>query len=79
MNRLVLVKDYQSLPQWCGVQRECGGLETMSEDILSWWVVILTVFFIVESSLLVYFVRWVLWRCNTVITELMIEKKKGEP
>ena len=51
----------------------------MSEDILSWWVIMLTVFFIVESSLLVYFVKWVIWRCNLVITELMIEKKKGEP
>lgn len=41
-------------------------------DLLTTWVFILTIFFIIESSLLVYFVRWILWRWNGSIQELLI-------
>ena len=50
----------------------------MNNEILSWWVIILTVIFILESSFLIYFMRWVLWRCNTALTELLIEKRLSD-
>ena len=31
-------------------------------DMMTWWISILTVLFVLESSLLLYFVHWILWR-----------------
>ena len=43
-------------------------------DALTIWVSILTIVFILESSLILLFARWILWRWNTVIQELLIAK-----
>tara|TARA_R100001163_G_C5053254_1_gene189850 strand:- start:1566 stop:1736 length:171 start_codon:yes stop_codon:yes gene_type:complete len=41
-------------------------------DLITWWISLLTIFFIMESALLLYFVRWILWRWNGSIQELLI-------
>ena len=43
-------------------------------ESLTLWLSILTILFILESSLLVYFVRWIMWRWNTVVQELLVAK-----
>jgi len=39
------------------------------------WLSVLTMFFVLESVLLLYFVNWILWRWNTLLTRI----NKGEP
>ena len=41
-------------------------------DLLTYWLCILTILFIIESSALIYFVHWVFWRWNGSIQELLI-------
>ena len=41
-------------------------------DLLTWWISILTVIFLMESAAIVYFVRWILWRWNTTVQELLV-------
>ena len=43
-------------------------------ETLTLWVSILTFLFVLESSLLVYFARWIIWRWNTVVQELLVAK-----
>ena len=50
----------------------------MNVEIIYWWLGILTALFLVESSFVIYFVKWVLWRGNTALAELMIDKREGE-
>mgnify|MGYP005836048217 CR=1 FL=1 len=50
----------------------------MNVEILYWWLGILTVLFIVESSFVVYFVKWIVWRVNTTLAELIIDKRERE-
>ncbi len=40
-------------------------------DILTTWISVLTILFIMESAAIVYFVRWILWRWNGSIQELL--------
>ncbi len=47
-------------------------------DGFALWLAILTCIVILESSLLVYFARWVMWRWNTVIQELLVAKNKED-
>ena len=41
-------------------------------ELITWWISLLTVLFVMESALLLYFVRWILWRCNVSIQELLV-------
>ena len=41
-------------------------------DLITWWISLLTVLFVMESALLLYFVRWILWRWNGSIQELLV-------
>lgn len=41
-------------------------------ELLTWWISLLTILFIMESALVLYFVRWILWRWNTSIQELLV-------
>jgi|TARA_R110002012_G_scaffold160467_2_gene322313 hypothetical protein len=41
-------------------------------EIFTWWISVLTILFIMESALILYFVRWILWRWNGSIQELLI-------
>ena len=50
----------------------------MSPDVFNWWLVVLTVVFLIESSFVIYFVRWIMWRFNTAIHELMVEKRERD-
>lgn len=49
------------------------GVDLM--DTMTVWLCILTMFFVLESVLLLYFVNWILWRWNTLLTRI----NKGEP
>ncbi len=48
-------------------------------DLLTWWICILTVMFLMESALVLYFVRWVLWRWNGSIQDLLIAHYSNSP
>lgn len=50
----------------------------MNAEILYWWLGILTVLFVVESSFVVYFMKWVVWRVNSTLADLMIDKRERE-
>lgn len=52
---------------------EENGVDLM--DTMTVWLCILTMFFVLESVLLLYFVNWILWRWNTLLTRI----NKGEP
>ena len=41
-------------------------------DLLTTWISILTILFIIESSAILYFVRWVLLRWNGSMQELLV-------
>ena len=41
-------------------------------DMLTTWISILTILFVLESSMLIYFVRWIMWRWNGSIQELLV-------
>lgn len=41
-------------------------------DVFTWWISLLTILFLMESALVLYFVRWILWRWNGSIQELLI-------
>ena len=41
-------------------------------DVFTWWISLLTILFIMESALVLYFVRWILWRWNGSIQELLV-------
>ena len=41
-------------------------------DVLVWWLSVITVLFIMESALVLYFVRWILWRWNGSIQDLLV-------
>jgi len=36
------------------------------------WLSVLTIVFVIESTAIIYFARWVLWRWNGSIQELLI-------
>tara|TARA_R110000803_G_scaffold24658_4_gene59277 strand:- start:299 stop:457 length:159 start_codon:yes stop_codon:yes gene_type:complete len=37
------------------------------------WLTLITLFLLIETGLLLYFVRWVLWRVNSKLTLLSID------
>ena len=41
-------------------------------DFFTTWISILTILFVVESSLLLYFVHWILWRWNGPIQDVLV-------
>lgn len=41
---------------------------------LEFWLAVLTFMFIIQGSAFIYFVNWVLWRWNTVLTKMNIEQ-----
>jgi|TARA_R110001599_G_scaffold86855_1_gene232551 hypothetical protein len=41
-------------------------------DFLITWLSVLTILFFIESSAIIYFVRWILWRWNGSIQDLLI-------
>ncbi len=41
-------------------------------DLMTTWICILTILFVVESTAVIYFARWILWRWNGAIQELLI-------
>lgn len=43
-------------------------------ESLTLWLSILTILFVLESSIIIYFARWIMWRWNTVIQELLVAK-----
>ncbi len=45
-------------------------------DSLTVWLSLLTIIFVVQGGLSLYFVNWVLWRWNTLITKINIENRK---
>ncbi len=45
-------------------------------DSLTVWLSLLTIIFVVQGGLSLYFVNWVLWRWNTLITKINIEHRK---
>jgi len=47
-------------------------------DSIYLWLSILTFLFFIQGGLLIYFVRWVLWRWNAVMTDIYISKREEE-
>lgn len=41
-------------------------------EIFTWWISVLTILFIMESALILYFVRWILWRWNGSIQDVLV-------
>tara|TARA_B100000686_G_scaffold150276_1_gene157535 strand:- start:1799 stop:1993 length:195 start_codon:yes stop_codon:yes gene_type:complete len=41
-------------------------------DFFTTWISILTILFVLESSLLIYFVHWILWRWNGPIQDVLV-------
>ena len=42
------------------------------------WLSILTLVFVVQGGLSLYFVNWVLWRWNTLLTRINLKVIQGE-
>jgi hypothetical protein len=40
------------------------------------WLSIITVLFVIQGGLSLYFVNWVLWRWNTLLTKINIESQQ---
>ena len=48
-------------------------------EFLTTWISILTFLFVIESSAILYFVRWILWRWNGSIQELLVAHYSNSP
>jgi len=48
-------------------------------DFWMTWLSVLTLVFVIESTAIIYFVRWVLWRWNGSIQELLIAHYSNSP
>jgi hypothetical protein len=40
------------------------------------WLSIITALFVIQGGLSLYFVNWVLWRWNTLLTKINIESQQ---
>jgi hypothetical protein len=45
-------------------------------DSLTIWLSIITIFVFIQGGLSLYFVNWVLWRWNTLLTKINIESQQ---
>jgi|TARA_R110001592_G_scaffold47454_3_gene150351 hypothetical protein len=48
-------------------------------EVLVLWLSVITVLFIMESALVLYFVKWILWRWNGSIQELLVSHYSNSP
>jgi hypothetical protein len=48
-------------------------------DMWITWLSILTILFFIESTAVIYFARWILWRWNGSIQELLIAHYSNSP